>query len=240
MPAPPAYGFPTSVDLAIQPYTEGGGGGGSLSAIYGKESKGTTIAGAVVIGDTEIILTDSDQFVVDDYIKIGNIEGHKIKAVNHTTKTITLKEALTAAYADGLAISSNPMFGVDAVKQLPIPKAGKRYGHISVTALYDMPRPNGNSFYSGRSRGEYYYPHASWFQSLTGRGAWRAGTNTDESFASFSVGVLNTTGGYANGWTIDYNPLTNLIFLLPTFSTGVSSFSPRIYKLVIAASLENM
>ena len=240
MPAPPAYGFPTSVDLAIQPYTEGGGGGGNLSAIYGKRTKETTIAGAVVIGDTEIILTDSDQFVVNDYIKIGNVEGHKITAVNHVTKTITLKEALTAAYADGFAISSNPMFGVDAVKQLPIPKAGKRYGHISVLALYDMPRPSGNSFYSGRSRGEYYYPHASWFQSLTDRGAWLADINVNEGFASFAVGILNTTSGSANGWTIEYNPLTNLIFILPTFSTGIASFSPRITELVIAASLENM
>ena len=248
MPTPPAFGFPSSVDLAIQPYTEGGGvGGGGLNTLYSALVSETTLAAvpawpidADLNGTDELVLTSIDNFEVGKYVDLGLAEHHKIIAVDEATNTITLEEGIQKAYGIGAVVQSSPMMGSDATIQLPMPPAGQRYSNISVNSLFSLPRTTGPTYYAGRSWGEYFYPNASYAHSLTNFSYWESDMNIDETLDSYIVGIVHATTSDTNAWTIDFNPMTSVISFVPFDANLAQTLVPRLETLIIAGGLETI
>ena len=219
--------------------------GGGLGIVYAGTMAESTLAGAHVLGATTLTVADATGFRTDMRFglhaplvspAVGTVEYHDIVSVDEATNEVEIAApGLSGRHASGIACFAAPMWGADDVLALPAPAGAAHYAELDARFLYDMPQLNGNnSFYSGRSHGAWFSPHASWYETLTNYSYWYAGGNTEEGQASYSLGVIHATSSLSNFWTVDYEPAGNRLILLPADPNTADSFAPRIQQLTLA------
>ena len=229
-------GGEVGVAPALGPAAAASGGGG-LSLLFAGESVTGALAGAHVAGSIDLSVDDAAIYRLGR-VQVGG-ELHAIEAIDEAANTVTIEAAgLAGNQADDAVVVQAPILGADDVLQMPDP-GGAAYAEIDVRLLYDMPQLNGNPpFYSGRSTGAYYSAAgrgSAWLETLSNFSYWFGAAQTEDAPAgTWSVGLIHATNGFANAWSVEFDPATHRLSLLPVDSSLTVSFIPRIYQLIVA------
>ena len=130
---------------------------------------------------------------------------------------------------DGGTIYFDPMFGSDAILQLP----KKNYSEVDLYCQFDLPQKRNNrSFYSGYCKGKYVRGTAH-YVTQTNYGYWYS-TASSPPF-EFRMGTI---GGVAspqnNEFFLIFDPDLAQISFSPINPGAVSVFYPRIFQLVVS------
>ena len=230
-------GGEVGVGPAIGPEPAGGGGG--LSLLFAGEAVTGALDGAHVAGAAVLTVGDASIYRAGA-VQVGG-EVHTIQSTDEAARTITIEAAgLTADQADDVQVVQAPILGADDVLQLPEPSG--QYAEIDIRLLYDLPQLNGNPpFYNGRSTGAYYSAGAplqqsAWFETLSNFSYWWANGQVadDPASGTWSVGLIHATAGAGNAWSLEFDPATHRLSLLPLDASLVVGFIPRVWSLIVA------
>ena len=225
-------GGKVGVGPAIAPAT-GLGGGGGLSLLVADGSVTGALDGAHVAGAAVLTVGDASIYRTGRPVQVGG-ELHTLEAIDEAARTITIEAAgLTADQAANVQVVQAPLLGADDILTLD----GGPWAEIDVRFLYDLPQLNGNpAFYNGRSSGAYYSGGGrggSYFETLSNFSYWWASGQVEDA-ATWSVGLIHATSNAGNAWSVEFNPATHQLSLLPLDDTLTVSFIPRIYNLIVA------
>ena len=191
----------------------------------------TTLDGAHNAGDTELTVDDASDLALDRVRVRGEL--HAIEAIDEAANRITIgAPGLAAAQANGVRVDQAPILGADDTLTLD----GGPWAELDIRILWDLRRPTASAdTYNGRSSGAYYSgdPAWAWFETLTNYSYWWANAQTDVA-ATWSVGLIHATAGVANAWSVEFDPATGQLSLLPVDDSLTVSFIPRAYRLIAA------
>lgn len=140
-----------------------------------------------------------------------------------------------------------PMKALTDQFELPEPSSGKTYKYIEFEVLYgfgtdpsfdDSANEYVNSAHHGETQGKFFEEgteKSSWYKGLNQQGVWDSGPNQDDSFTSYTVGILRY--GQLNNplvcVTIEYNPTTRRLFFQNVLSEApTGSHLPHVISLM--------
>ena len=226
------------LSMASSP-SSGGSGGGGASLLFAQESsiRGPTLIGQYVIGDTEFVISATqDEFAVmfpGMHIIIGS-EQHRVVSVNASTFTITIEGGIRANLAAAL-ITSGVLLGNGDSIVLP----GEGLKRIDVFLQYDLPLISGSDpSRSGMSIGDYHAgqdQQASRFWVFTNYSRWIEVIQVTDD-PTYSVGMLTASGSASSTWTLEFNPATSELSLVKYDDTTADIYYPRITSMKVAGS----
>ena len=213
------------------------GGGGGLSLLFAGGQVTGALDGAHVAAAAVLTVGDASIYRLGR-VQVGG-ELHTIENIDEAARTITIEAAgLAADQADDAQVVQAPIIGADDVLQLPAP-AGGEYAQLDVRVLYDLPQLNGNPpFYNGRSTGAYYgsaVGRSAYTETLSNFSYWWANAQAeDDPSGTWAVGLIHATSNQANAWSVEFDPATHRLSLVPLDDSLVVGFIPRIYNLIVA------